>query len=81
MDDDEDEETIDLMDGENDWSGLANFGDDSSSDDANIIGYSITDEETEAAAKKEAAAPEDEFMIGQAIDPSSVPEDMLKYEE
>ena len=35
----------------------------------------------EAAAKKEAAAPEDEFMIGQAIDPSSVPEDMLKYEE
>lgn len=80
MDDDDEEETIDLMDGENDWSGLANFGSDDAETDSNMIGYSITDQETEEEAKKEATK-EDEFMIGQAIDPTSVPEDMLKYEE
>ncbi len=72
MDDDEDEESIDLMEGENDWSGLSDFGNDAEKadgDDANMIGYSVTDAQTEEAENNE-------YMVGQAIDPSTIPDSL-----
>ena len=78
MDDDENEEDIiDLMEGENDWSGLANFGSD---DEMEEGGMHTTDADTEKAAAKQSQQ-DNEHMIGSAIDPSTVPEDMLRYDE
>lgn len=76
MQDDEEEETIDLMEGENDWSALANFGDD------DLVGEGLheTDEEEERVSNKRASE-DSEFMIGKAIDPSEVPESMRRYDE
>ncbi|MBK67380.1 MAG: DNA-directed RNA polymerase subunit omega [Rickettsiales bacterium] len=80
MDDEEDEdEIIDLMEGENDWSGLANFG----NEDENMIGHGMQ-EQTRDDLKKEAKPSDEdnsEFMVGQAIDPSSVPEDFYKKDD
>lgn len=75
MQDDEEEETIDLMEGENDWSALASFGDDLGD------GLHETDEEEERVSNKRAVAADNEFMVGKAIDPSEVPESMLRYDD
>ena len=73
MEDDEDEEEIiDLMEGENDWSGLANFG----NEDENMIGVGMHEETTDDLKKQKETPKEEngEFMVGQAVDPSQVPE-------
>lgn len=78
-DDENEEEIIDLMEGENDWSALANFGND---DDMEERGMYETDEDGDKAAGKAGTTDNDnEFMIGSAIDPSTVPEEMLRYDD
>lgn len=76
-DDENEEEIIDLMDGENDWSGLANFG----QEDENMIGQGMQEQTTDDLKTKKKEEPDNEYMIGQAVDPSTVPEEFYKSDE
>ncbi len=76
-DDENEEDMVDLMDGENDWSGLSSFG-----SNENLIGSGMSETDAATEKAKEAApqptAADSEFMVGQAIDTSEIPAEFLK---